>query len=179
MASPPNLSQDPAAAAAEADMRARMAEYGPALRRYFLKKTDPNEADDLVQEVFLKMQTAHPAQAVDNIEGYLFRVASSVLIDRQRRPGWNWSRSEPLGEGSEPRDELTPERTFLGRETLAFVMTSLKGLPPRTSEAFVLHRFEEMTYPAIARRMGVSVGTVEKLISRAVKRLLECARARP
>ena len=48
---------------------------------------------------------------------------------------------------------------------------ALRELPPRASEAFLLNRFEEMTYAEIARRMGVSVRTVESFIARAVTRV--------
>jgi RNA polymerase sigma factor (sigma-70 family) len=68
-------------------------------------------------------------------------------------------------------------RRLLGKEAMELMVAALEGLPPRTREAFVLHRFEEMTYGAIARHMGVSTRTVEKLISRAIKKLTECARA--
>lgn len=153
--------------------------YGPALRRYFQKRVRASEADDLVQEVFLRMQTRSTAERIENIEGYLFRIAASVLIDRHRsRDPGSLSGTLPV-ETAEPREELSPERVLLGEEAMELIVAALEGLPPRTREAFILHRFEEMTYGAIARHMGVSTKTVEKLISRAIKKLIECARACP
>ena len=67
--------------------------------------------------------------------------------------------------------ELHPERIMLDRERLAQFTAALDSLPPRMGEAFILHRFEEMTYREIARRMGVSVRTVEHFVSRAMRRI--------
>ena len=84
------------------------------------------------------------------------------------------------GEGVyEPREEISPERSLIAKQTAAGVLTALKALPPRTAEAFLLHRFEEMTYAAIAAHMGVSVKAVEALIARAMKRVGAALEARP
>ena len=48
---------------------------------------------------------------------------------------------------------------------------ALAALPPKTREAFILHRYEEMTYAAIAARLQISVSGVEKLIIRALRQL--------
>jgi RNA polymerase sigma-70 factor (ECF subfamily) len=51
------------------------------------------------------------------------------------------------------------------------VRTVLERLPDRVRAAFVLHRFEELSYAEIARRLGVSVSSIEKYISQALKEL--------
>ncbi|HEX6858584.1 MAG TPA: sigma-70 family RNA polymerase sigma factor [Caulobacteraceae bacterium] len=143
-----------------------MAQYGPGLRRYFQRRADPAEADDLVQEVFLAMHRRVDDTPIENVQGYLFRVAAGVLSKRPaRRAG------EPIPESFSLADELSPERRLLGREALSRLVVALQALPPRARQAFTLHRFEEMTYAAIAAHMGVSVSAIEQLISRASERL--------
>lgn len=171
MASPP-LPAESASRASE-EVRALMAAYSPGLRRYFRKRAPAHEVDDLVQSVFLKMQARSVAEPVADIERYLFRIAATVLVDGHRGDPLHLRRHEALHEGIEPIDVLSPERILLGAEALDRIMTVLQSLPPRTSEAFILHRFEEMTYDAIARRMGISKSGVEKLIMRALDRLME------
>jgi RNA polymerase sigma-70 factor (ECF subfamily) len=144
-----------------------MARYGPGLRRYFQRRADPAEADDLVQEVFLAMHRRVDQSPIENVQGYLFRVAAGVLSKRPSRAGTG----EPIPESFSLADELSPERRLLGREALGRLVTALQTLPPRARQAFTLHRFEEMTYAAIAARMGVSVSAIEQLISRASERL--------
>jgi RNA polymerase sigma factor (sigma-70 family) len=167
----------PAEDAAAAELRGLMAAYGPGLRRYFRKRAPAHEVDDLVQNVFLKMQARSVAEPVADIERYLFRIAATVLVDGHRDDPLHLRRHEALHEGIEPVDTLSPERILIGAEALDRIMAVLQALPPRTSEAFILHRFEELTYEAIARRMGISKSGVEKLIMRALDRLMESCEA--
>ncbi len=177
MASSPEhpLDAGPAAAVEGAgpDVRAWMAQYGPGLRRYFLKRVAVAEADDLVQDVFLALQARRPASDIDNVEGYLFRTAVNVLARRRRRAARQWSLQQPLDEAQDPRDDLSPERILMGKEAVGRMIAVLNELPPRTAEAFFLSRFEHMTYDAVARRMGISVKAVEDLMRRALQRLIQ------
>jgi len=162
----------------EDELRVWMAQYGPVLRRYFLKKVGPAEAEDLVQDVFVSLQVRGCAE-IDNVEGYLFRVAANALMRRHKRRGWDWAGHEPLTDGDWASDEVSPERVLMGKEAMGRVVAALADLPPRSSEAFFLHRFEEMTYAAIAARMNISTKAVDHAIQRALKHLtraLEAAR---
>ena len=168
MAQPSTPSADPAHAA---ELHNWMVRYGPALRRYFQKRVGHAEAEDLVQDVFVAMQVRGSLDEPEKVDRYLFRVAAHILARRSQRQGWNWSGHAELGDIDAPPDELSPERILIANERLARLMEALNALPPRMAEAFVLHRFDEMTYAEIARRMGVSVRTVESFIARAVTRV--------
>ena len=173
---PPNRPEE---ARSDQRMAVWMAEYGPALRRYFGRSVGAGEAEDLVQEVFLAMQVRGQHETVENASGYLFRIAANLLAKRRQREPWHWDRHAGLEGAYEPREEISPERTLIAKQTAAGVLEALKALPPRTAEAFLLHRFEEMTYAAIAAHMGVSVKAVEALIARAMKRVGATLEARP
>ena len=169
--SPPGKPLDKADSHREEVLRGWMAEYGPALRRYFLKKAGPAEADDLVQDVFVSLQVRGSTDTIENVEGYLFRIAANALMRRHKRRGWDWAGHEALAEGEWASEEVSPERVLMGKEAMASVVAALKTLPPRSSEAFFLHRFEEMTYAAIAARMNISTKAVDHAIQRALKHL--------
>ncbi len=172
MAPPPTPSRDDDRPVRDEDLQAWMVLYGPALRRYFLKKASPAEAEDLVQDVFLAMRTRGAGAAIENVEGYLSRIAAHVLARRYGPGGWDWRRSAGAIDDDALHEEISPERALIGKQSVARLLAAIEGLPPRMGEAFALHRFEEMTYPAIGRRMGISPRTVEKLISLALKRLI-------
>ena len=161
------------------DLHALVVQYGPALRRYFLRRADAADVDDLVQEVFLLMQARGTASDIDNIEGYLFRTAANVLGMRRRRSTWAWGRQEDVEEIGGLSDELSPERILIGREALDTMMAALRELPPRCAHAFILYRFEHLPQEAIARRMGISVKAVEALVQRAARRLFDRVGWRP
>lgn len=149
-----------------------MAQYGPGLRRFLAKRVPSSEADDLVQEVFLALRARSAAADIQNVEGYLFKTAVSVLARQRRRRTWRWGEQEPIADHEDLQDEVSPERVAISRDRLRRIIEALKAVPPRSAEAFFLSRFEQMTNEEVARRMGVSVKAVEQLLGRAVRHLV-------
>lgn len=156
------------------DIGAWMTAYGPGLRRYFSRRVDAADVDDLVQEVFLRLQTAESDAPIDNVERYLFTAARNALISRHRR---RTARSamlhDELSEGLEIADQRSPERIVIGQDEYRRVLEAIQNLPPRAREAFQYHRFENLTYQAIAARMGISREAVKELMHRALVRIAE------
>ena len=172
MAAPPDQTAVETSRHGASDVAGWMDRYGPALRRHFAKRGAAQDAEDLVQEVFLRLQSNAEHTSIDNVERYIFRIANNVLVSRHRHQAVRHRAAQDLpAEALECIDDLSPERVMMGRQAIAQFVVGLRTLPPRAREAFVFHRFEEMTYPAIARQMGISVSAVEKLIIRALEHL--------
>jgi RNA polymerase sigma-70 factor (ECF subfamily) len=150
-----------------------MVQFGPALRRYFLRRANAADADDLVQDVFLSLQSRGGGAEIDNVEGYLFRTAANVLGMRRRKGGWRWGSQEDLEHVDGLVDELSPERILISRQALEQVVRALADMPLRTAQAFFLYRFGHLSQEAVARRMGVSVKAVEKFLRKALRHLLD------
>lgn len=162
MAQPPDRARERPAGVDPAALRGWMERYGPGLRRYFTRRVPAAEAEELVQDVFLAMHARSAAEPIDNVQGYLFRIAANLLAKRQDLA------QAALDEALELPEGFSPERILIGRQEAARVLVAIRNLPPRTREAFALHRFEDMTYEAIARRLGISVSAVSKLVARAL-----------
>jgi RNA polymerase sigma factor (sigma-70 family) len=144
--------------------------YIPGLRHYFSKRVATDEVEDLIQEVFLRMQAHKGGSPIEHPARYLFTVAASVFTDRaRRRIVRHVAEHESLQELHFPTEELTPERVLLGREALEVVVEAIADLPPRTRDVFVLHRFEEMSCASIASQLGLSISAVEKHIMKALR----------
>jgi len=145
------------------------------LARYFGARARPGmDVEDMVQEVFLRLARRVGDAPVEAVEGYVFAIAASVLTDTYRRAG----RRLPAVHGDADltntlalAEDRSPERVLLGQEELAAVERALRELPERTRFAFVLSRYEELSYQEIARRLGVSVSAVEKHMMRALAHL--------
>lgn len=161
------------------DVRAWMIQYGPALRRYFLRRADSADVDDLIQDVFLRLQARGATAHIENVEGYLFRTAANVLGHRRRRISWVWGRQEDPEAYDGPADELSPERILIGKEALDAMLATLRELPPRSAMAFMLFRVEQLPQEVIAKRMGISLRAVEALVQRATKRIHERTGRKP
>jgi len=142
----------------------------PALRRYIAKRAQPADVEDLVQDVLMRMHVRGQTDPIANVEGYLFQVAASVLTDRARRDAVRHRGAHhELTEAFHPVDELTPERVLRGRQDVDRLANALEEMPEMTRDAFVLHRFEEMSYDAIGVHLGISTSAVGRHIMKAVR----------
>ncbi|HEX6860795.1 MAG TPA: sigma-70 family RNA polymerase sigma factor [Caulobacteraceae bacterium] len=150
------------------ELGAWMEAYGPGLRHFFRRRVGPAEAEDMVQDVFLAM-SARQGEPVENVEGYLFRIAANLIARRQGREAGRAAVEAML----EAPEGFSPERIVMSRQEASQVLAAIRTLPPRTREAFIFHRFEEMTYPEIARRLGISVSAVKQLVARAIRQVSE------
>lgn len=145
--------------------------YRAPLRGYFRRQGITDDAEDLVQEVFIRLAQAYARMHWENPDGYVFTIASHILTDHRRkgttrRAGQHDELSEDLASPGE-----TPERSLLNRDRLRQVVASLKTLHPNCYHSFILHRFENMPQGEIARRLGLSVSTIEKHIMTALHHL--------
>jgi RNA polymerase sigma factor (sigma-70 family) len=148
------------------------------LERFFEKRLGRRQAeiDDLVQEVFLRLAGGGKIESVEQPEAYLFRTAANVLNDRWRRSTARAAEAhEPYDDAmhGSARETLSPERALLGAQALEQLVAALYELPERTRVVWALYHLEDLTHTEIARRLGITVSTIEKHISRASAHLLK------
>jgi RNA polymerase sigma factor (sigma-70 family) len=151
-----------------------------ALIAYFLRRVgDRAEAEDLTQEVFLRILNHSDAIDPVNAQAYVFTAAGNLLRDRARRAVTrqvhaHTSLDNPAqAQIPELKEEISPERVLAGRETLQAVLLALDGLNQRTRDIFVLYRIEKMKQREIAALYGLSHGGVEKHLVKAMNYLNE------
>ena len=137
---------------------------------------DPEEAGDVVQDVFMK---AHEAQMQSNAPGdwtaWLTRVAVNACRDR-RRAGW-WMRfrrsSDRIEEVPVAAADPSPVDRVLNEETRRRIWLAFRKLPDRQREVFVLRYVEDLPTAEVAAALGLSPGSVKRHLFRAVRRLRE------
>ena len=143
---------------------------------------NPEEAEDLAQEVFLRVYRArkkyHPRSKFST---WLFTIANNLalnaLCSRQRKPvvPLEVRDSGPLG--PRPAEQLARDRAgppgdrLQQQELAAVVRAALEGLNERQRVAVVLNKFEDMNYAEIAEVMGLTTKGVKSLLSRARENL--------
>ena len=151
------------------------ARYRGPLLRFFAKRTRADvDREDLTQEVFARLARHQDLTSVERVEAYLFQTAASVLNDFLRRRRVRQGEAHvPLDEDVTPDTDLTPERVLLGKRAVEALAKALGELPKRTQMIFALYHFEDVPHREIAQRLGVSVSTVEKEMSRANLHLLK------
>ena len=153
-------------------LRGLSARYRQPLIAYFQRRVrSREEAEDLTQEVFLRLSRRLDVEQVENPEAFLFRTAVNLLRDRSRRGKTLASHLVEMTHRGSAVEELSPERVLEGRQSLASVLRALDELDERTRDAFILHRLEGMRHAEIADLYGVSVSSIEKYIIKALAHL--------
>jgi len=146
--------------------------YHQPLVRYFQRRVGTREeAEDLTQEVFLRLVRRPDAEQIDNPEAFLFRTAVNLLRDRARRGKTYSSHLAEISDQQDRFEALSPERVLEGRQSLNSALRVLEELDERTRDVFILHRLEGLKYAEIANLYGVSVSSIEKYIIKALAHL--------
>ncbi len=132
---------------------------------------DRDRAEDAVQEVFVALWRGRERLPdADALAGYLHRaVRNRALNQLRRRHGDGVDPDGRLDLATLPDAPVRLEEEDLQRR----ILVALDALPPRTREVFLLSREQQLTYAAIAETLGISIKTVETLMSRALRQLRE------
>lgn len=169
---------------AERTHRARLLDalyrqYASHLLRFIRgQKVDREEAREILQETYCRLQQVPQIDAIQSHSGYLFRTAINLTRDRKRQR----RRESPITEGNGnesgstdaadvPSEAPTAYRVLKAQQELAIIREAIQELSPTCRQVFVMHRFENATYPEIAERFGLSVSMIEKHVSQALAHL--------
>lgn len=136
---------------------------------------DPAEAEDVVQDAFIKAYRALPAFRGDSaFYTWLYRIAintaKNALVSAGRRPAtFDLDAQDATGADLQARmkDTDTPERLLLTDEIRSIVNRAIDNLPEDLRTAIVLREIEGLSYEEIAGSMNCPVGTVRSRIFRA------------
>jgi len=151
----------------------------PDLVRFFTQRLrSAAAAEDLVQDIYVRLAAQDGGVAIHNPVGYLYRLGSNLMLDRLRgerraavREGaWLDSNSTRVG-SEEVAEDPSAEQAVAARQRLEAIVTALRELPEQTQRAFRMHKFEGMSHPEVAAAMGISRSSVEKHVMAALKLL--------
>jgi RNA polymerase sigma factor (sigma-70 family) len=147
-------------------------ELRPALLRYLsLRGARADEADDILQEVSLKL-SSDAIGPIDQPRAYLYKMANNQFllhrrtVDRRERREEAWVDAHS-GEPREIDEAPSAEAHLLAREQLAILQRVLDGLPDRTRSIFRCFRIEGQSQREIAAAWDISISAVEKHLARA------------
>ena len=128
------------------------------------------DAEEVVQEAFVHLLRLDEPGTHSYLRSYLQRIATNIAIDRYRRkqrsPEIHLSEVDNSQKGAH---QLSPERIEESRETLLALQQSLKSLPQKCQDAFILYKVEGQSYQQVAERLKVSESMVRKYVLRALR----------
>lgn len=138
--------------------------YSSRLYGFMYRMTGRRDsAEDLVQEVFLKMVRSIRTYAHDDrFEAWLFRIAGNVARDRARRVSREQARTGdpitsemPQSEAPNGESDRGEDRTTVRRRLQA----AINRLPDSEREVVLLRHYAELSFAQIAEMMGTPIGT--------------------
>lgn len=133
------------------------------------KVSDRATAADLAQESYARIYAAQQAgTVVRDPRALLYKTARNLVIDHHRRDEVRAQVEQadtedevPLADAHAGPAALEPDAALSSKQGVAAMVAAIGRLPPRCREAFVLNRFEGLSYAQVAARMGISVKMVE------------------
>jgi RNA polymerase sigma-70 factor (ECF subfamily) len=128
---------------------------------------NPSDAEEVVQDTFLKIYRADATDRMQNERAFLARTAWRIAIDRHPRnltvlPSKEIAANAP-----------SPEDAAIGEDWNAAIHRLIDALPDHLRLPLALSTIDEMTSPEIAQAMGIAEGTVRTRLMRARQILRE------
>lgn len=142
--------------------------YYESIRHFAYYKTgDVDLADDIVQEVFLKLWDMRSKVRDDTVKALLYTIAGNIIKNHYKhlKVVYNFQvsqKSEISGGGYSADEGVRMEQ--LNRQ----LQDTLASIPEGPREVFLMNRIDGLTYEEIAQRLGLSVKAIEKRMSEAL-----------
>ena len=153
----------------EAEFERSFRSNGRSLRNFLLYKgASLSEAEDLMQEAFVRLWENCAKVQAEKAKSFLFTVGNNLFLNQKNREKVVWKFEK---EYVPPSSDTRPDSALVGKEFQVRLEAAIKALPPGQREVFLLNRIEKMTYAEMANTLGVSVKAIEKRMHKALARL--------
>ena len=135
--------------------------HGPAALRYATVLVGPHDAHDITVDAFLRVTRSPGWAAIEHPRRYLLRAVTNAAHDHHRRRERRWTRDLAA---------LTPTEAS-PVEPAVDVIRQLSRLSVQQRAVVFLTYWEDLSEPAVAELLHLSVGTVHRNLSRAREQL--------
>jgi RNA polymerase sigma factor (sigma-70 family) len=127
---------------------------------------NPQDAEDLTQETFIRVFRSLADFRPGTFEGWLHRITTNLFLDLVRRR--QRIRFDPLPDDTErlAGSAAGPEQVYVDTHLDPQIQAALDALPPEFRVAVVLCDIEGLSYEEISATLGIKLGTVRSRIHR-------------
>ena len=133
---------------------------------------NPSDAEDVVQEVFLRL-AKHGTAGIEDPKAWISRIAWRVAVDRYRQT--SRAQQEEFDERLHAPENVaaSTEQLAVSRETLALLERMIATLPKKERDALLLTSVEELSSSEAARVLSTTETSVRARVFRARQRLVQ------
>ena len=161
--------------------------FQPKVLRYMIRMVGENEAEDLTQEVFIKVSHALKTfRGEASLSTWIYRIATNTALDRLRSPSFQQIIQDPTNQqGSDCELEIVDRNVWTGEKTPpvehqifrkemnACICSFIEKLPEGYRTVLILSEFEGFRNTEISEIIGISLDTVKIRLHRAREKLKE------
>ncbi len=139
------------------------------LRAFILRRVkEKNAVDDILQEVFIKMQlNIGQLRNPQKINAWIFQIARHVITDYYRQ-----HKSVPVN-GNHPTETLAFEEQDLNQQLAVWLPSAIELLPEKYRQAIYLTEIEGLSQKELAKRLGISYSGAKSRVQRGREKLKE------
>jgi len=139
--------------------------YGAVTRFVYYKCGDLQQAEDIVQDVFVKLWRLCSTVSFSKVKAYLYRAANNSFLNEKAHEKIVLKH---LQSTSPSVDHENPEYLMQMDQFHEKLKQAIAALPQKEREVYLLSRLEKKTYPEIAELLGLGVKAVERRMSKAL-----------
>jgi RNA polymerase sigma factor (sigma-70 family) len=144
-------------------------QHRKALIGYVSRIVSANEAEDIVQATYVKIQT-NKDQNIRAPRALMFMTARNLAVDYLRHHKISAIQAVPDIEAVISSDSPPdPEQNALARERFRVFCEALEALPTQQRRVFTLRKVYNLSHPEIADELGIAVNTIQKHLTKAIK----------
>lgn len=134
--------------------------YAKDIRRFlFFKTQDIASAEDILQDTFVKLWDNCGKVDYEKVKSYIYTIANNMFLNKKKHE----KVVRIYSENNRKFDtNESPEFVMLEKEFMEKLENTIKTLPEKQREVFLLNRIEKKKYKEIAEKLNISVKAVEK-----------------
>jgi RNA polymerase sigma-70 factor (ECF subfamily) len=157
-------------------------EYQPRILQYLTRLTDKYEAEDLSQEVFIKVESGlKNFRGESKLSTWIYRIATNTAVDRIRNPSFKYKVNEGMPSESVQKDEFDTEdknlftgekaestdQQYVRKEMNSCIRNYIENLPENYRTVVILSELEGVKNKEIAEILNISLDNVKIRLHRA------------
>ena len=139
------------------------------LARYF---SDCQDIEDVAQEAYLRAYAAEQQKEIEQPKAYLFRIAKNLALTKlTKKSNKITDYLEESGASVVIECEAAADSVVEAQEALGIYCEAVAALPEKCRQVFLLRKVHGLAHQEIAKRMSLSVSSVEKYL---IIGIMEC-----
>lgn len=146
-----------------------LADYNGFDQRLTRRLGSADLAADVLQETYLRVEGMTDVGTIRSPRAYLLRIALNIASDHRRAQNRRLTSEEVDCLLDIPDDRPTPEREVEERSEVILLKQAIAELPERRRQVLMMSRIEDLSHREIAKRIGVTVRTVETDLKQAIE----------